>query len=681
MIEDRVSFRTGRLLKTWTALAERYQRFAQPRPDGLPNRRVMLALPTVVILFGILAVGFALNGTSSGEMYERIYSGRDPALIAGHPEKIRSDEWYVNTAWSISQVQQGLPETNRTMPGGMDAALPHDLPRSDWSVVFRPHLWGYLLFDVNHATAFKWWIAALTFIVSGYLFLVTVLPRRPLVAGALSVGFYFSPFFQWWFQTVIFWPMAWAMVTLTAILWAIRARDRGSRWIWAGAVAFLTVVMAMGIYAPFIVPTALVVALFAVGTVIEQKRRGAAWLKLSLQAAPILAAGVLGGAIALIWLHSKQKTIDAFLATSYPGERLTTTGSAPILSGVRTVGSSFSESLFLGDGFLDINSSEAATFFLIGAFLIPVVVWIVARSARAGMVLPWILIAMVGAIVLIVVFCYIPGWNAIAHLLFLDRSMDGRLRLGLGLASFVILAFVMQYLDEERTSAGLRTTLFSVMLFLLAQLAVARVVIHFGGIQLLFENSPFWWLDALASAAAIFFIARRRSTLGAGLFLVIGVLSTSGVNPLYVGVFDLRNAPVTRGIQNIDARHTGTWVGIGGVEISALMMESGVTAFNGMQGAPSRKMWDAIDPTSQYQFSWNRLAGIGWVFGPGEPVVSNPAPDQIISTFDACSKFAQKNVAYVLTSEKVISAQCLSADKSYAAPNQTFTIYRVIPRS
>ncbi|MBK4346463.1 DUF7657 domain-containing protein [Lacisediminihabitans changchengi] len=659
----------------------KYARFALPRPDGLPNRRVLLIFPALVVLFGIIVVGFALNGTSSGEMYGRIYAGNDPALLAGHPELIRSDEWYVNTAWSISQVEQGLPEINRTMPGGMDAALPHDLPRSDWSVVFRPQLWGYLVFDVNHATAFKWWIAALTFIGAAYLFLVTVLPRRPLVAAALSVGFFFSPFFQWWFQTVIFWPMAWALVTMAAMLWAVRSDSRASRWIWAAPVAFLTVVMAMGIYAPFIVPIVLVVALFAIGTVIEQKRRGAAWLALLARAVPILIAGALGAVVTLIWLQTKQTTLNAFLATSYPGERLTPTGSSLLATGARTIGSSFSQSLSLGDGLLNINASEASTFFLIGAFLIPVVVWIVVRAARSRVPLPWTLMAMVGFILLIVAFCYIPGWNAIAHLLFLDRSMDARLRIGLGLASFVILAYVIRYFDDEKSQAGLRISVLSAVLFVLSQLAVALAVIHFGGRATLFRNSPLWWLDALASAAAIFFVARRRPALGTALFLAISVLSTAGVNPVYVGVFDLRNAPVTKGVQRVDAERPGDWVGVGGVETSAILMESGVTAFNGMQGAPSRTMWKEIDPTSQYKYTWNRLAGIGWVFAPGEPVVSNPAADQIVSTFDACSEFAQKHVAYVLSTEKKVTSKCLVADRSFPAPKQTFTIYRVIPKT
>ena len=670
----------SRLHAVWRHVVFRYERFTVPRADNLPTRRVLLAFPAIVLLFGVIVVSFAINGTSSGEMYGKVFAGKDPALIAGQPEIIRSDEWYVNTAWSISQVQQGLPETNHTMPGGMDAALPHDLPRADWSVIFRPQLWGYLFLDVNHATAFKWWIAALTFIAAAYMFLVTVLPRRPVMAAALATGFFFSPFFQWWFQTVIFWPLAWAFVTLTAMLWAVRARTGHSRWIWAVFVAFLTVIMAMGIYAPFIVPVVLLVALFAIGLVIEEKRSGHSWRTLFLHAAPILAAGVTGGVVTLLWLRSKQKVLDGFLATSYPGQRLTETGSAHVATGARTIGSSFSESLSRGNGLLNINASEAATFFLIGAFLIPVVLWIVYRSAKLRAPLPWTLIAMVTFIVIIVAFSYLPGWDAVAHLLFLDRSTDARLRIGLGLASFVMLALIIRHFDDTKTKAGRALSIGSGATFVLSQIAVALAVIHFGGIATLTHDAPTWWLIALISAASIYFIARRRPAIGAALFLVISVTSTITVNPVYIGVFDLRTAPVTQSVQKVNSREVGAWVGIGGVETSAVLMESGVTAFNGMQGAPSLKMWKEIDPTGRYRFNWNRLAGVGWVTGVGEPVVSNPAADQIISTFDACSRFAQKHVDYVLTTDQGITSTCLVAEQAIAAPKETFTIYRVIPR-
>lgn len=656
----------------------RLSRFTEPRPDGLPTVRVLLSLPALLLLFGIVCVSLGLNGTSSGEMYGRLYAGTDSSLLAGHPEKIRSDEWYVNTSWSIAQVQQGLPDRNQTMPGGMDAALPHDLPRADWSVILRPHLWGYLFLDVGHATAFKWWIGALAFIAAAFCFLVTLLPRRPILSASIAVGFYFSPFFHWWFQTVIFWPLAWALVTMTAILWAMRDKSWGSRWAWGAVIAFLTPVMAMGIYAPFIIPVVLVVAFFAIGAIAEQKRKGSTWLEVLKRALPIVIAGALGSAVTLIWLATKSKALAGFLSTSYPGTRLTPTGEGTPLSAARTISSAFTEALTYNNGFLGLNSSESSTFFLIGAFMAPIVGWIAFGTARARQPLPWMLIALVAVLVIFVAFSYLPGWNAIAHFLFLDRTSDSRIRIGLGLASFAILGLILSQLERDRLYLPLWLATATAAVFLISQAGVAAAVWLVEGRDRLWHDAPFWWLYALASAAAIFWFARRRFTLGALAFVLVGVLGTAAVNPVYVGVFDLRKTPVAQAVMELDRSQKGTWVGVGDVETSAILLESGARAFNGVQGAPSATMWRDIDPASLYRYRWNRLAGIRWVPGQGEPQVSNPAPDQILVTFDACSTFAQEHVEYVLSGNPKLGTSCLDSVDSFVVPKQILTIYRVI---
>src|SRR5690349_10986315 len=144
----RASHRWATASRDWVTA---YRAWVRPDPQGLPARRVLLAFPALLLLLGIVLVGIGVNGSSSGEMREYVESGADADLIAGEPQFTRSDEWNVQIVWAIAQVEQGLPVDNQTFPGGMDATVPQDLPRLDWSVAFRPHLLGFLFLDVDHA--------------------------------------------------------------------------------------------------------------------------------------------------------------------------------------------------------------------------------------------------------------------------------------------------------------------------------------------------------------------------------------------------------------------------------------------------------------------------------------------------------------------------------------------------
>jgi len=90
-------------------------------------------------------------------------------------------------------------------------------------------------------------------------------------------------------------------------------------------------------------------------------------------------------------------------------------------------------------------------------------------------------------------------------------------------------------------------------------------------------------------------------------------------------------------------------------------------------------MWKNVDPKSKYHDQWDRLAGVSWIPGKGEPRVANPEPDTIQATFDACSTFAQKHVNYVLSDLSGLTSPCLQRVSSTRVPNSTLTIYDVVP--
>ncbi|MDQ0895425.1 hypothetical protein QFZ26_002980 [Agromyces ramosus] len=291
--------------------------------------------------------------------------------------------------------------------------------------------------------------------------------------------------------------------------------------------------------------------------------------------------------------------------------------------------------------------------------------------------MPWELIGLTTVVFVLLAYLYIPGWDAISKLLLLDLTIAARVRLGLGLASLAMLAYVIRYLDQHRVRAGLLLSVIPAGLFLLSQVAIA--VVAYRAIPAMLEPVPLWWLWALLSAFVIFAVSRRMMRSAAVAFLIITVAGSGLTNPVYVGVYDLRETEPSKEIQRIDEATEGTWVGVGSRVPTAMLLESGVEAFNGFQGAPSDEMWSLIDPASQYEYQWNRLAGVNWTPGDGEPIVSNPVGDQIEVTFDACSEFAQEHVQFVLSDAEGLDPTCLSEVDRFELPDEsTLTIFEVV---
>jgi hypothetical protein len=662
-------------------LRARRARWVEPSASGLPRWPVLWAFPILVVLAFGITVAAGITGSSSGYYYSSVATGSDPALIAGEPRAIRSDEWNIGTPLTIGQVQQGLPEVNESLPGGQNAGIPMDLPRRDWSVIFRPHLVGHLVLGLANAAAWGWWIPLAGLLIAAYLFVVTVLPRRPELAALAAIGLASAPFFQWWFQTVSFWPSAWGLTVMTAVLWAFRSPSRWARWGFASAAGYLTVVMATGIYVPYIVPIALVVLFFVVGSVIGRVRDHVPLRRVLVRVVPIVVAGAVGAAITGAWLFQNRAAVDAFLGTSYPGDRSVPSGSGNALTVARTLASSFSEALVNHNGFLGLNSSEASTFFLFGAFVLPcalVAGFILKR--RGGGRAPWELIGLAAGALLLIAYALVPGWDAIAHLLFLDRTTAVRLRIGLGIAAFAMIPFAVEAVERAGVSRPVRHTgIASATVFLVSQIAIAAAVAVQFGAGGLTQQAPFWWAYALASTASIVLFTLRRTTIAVLLVAVIGLAGAIGVNPLYRGILDLRPTKVAQGIVKVDPHREGEWVAVGSGLPTALLIEDGMHTFSGTQGAPSEVMWRQVDPHDTYRYAWNRLGTVRWEFGTGEPVVDNPAPDVIRATLDACSAFAQSRIRYVVTDLASPESPCLRPVKTYVLPHSSIRIFEVVP--
>jgi hypothetical protein len=632
------------------------------------QRQIVWGLAAYFVLFTLL-VAFGINGSSSSLLYGSFHPGTDPGLIAGQPRPIRSDEWLVVTPLIISQVQNGLPAVSDIFPGGMDASIVWDLPYRDWSVLLRPHMWGFFALPLDNAFAFKWWLPFFVLTAAGYV-LLTVLWRRPLAAFAVAGLFAVSPFMQWWFLPNTFWPPAAALAACAAVLVLLDHPHGWWRWPVGVGTAYLVALAVITLYPPFLIPCIIAAVGFAFGAVLS--KRELSWRERLRRLIPLAVGAVAACVVTAIFLAQRSATVHKVLSTVYPGQRLTPTGTGvPWLS---TFAGVFGQGLRASDqtGFSG-NSSEGSSFLFLGMYLIPVVIWLLVRQWRRGQT-DWLLLGTVLSLATLLAFVYVPGWDVVAHILLLDRTTATRSLVGIGVSSMLLLGLVVHRLAAERRRAPWWIVVAVVVLVVAQHLAVLGELQRHAPQVLAVVGE--WPVMLVLLTGALVLFARSRPLPAALLAAVVALMVAGWVNPIHRGVVDLRSTNIGEAIAQTEKAHPGAWVGVGGADVMAVLRESGVEAYSGVQPYPSAEMWKDLDPTSSNVAAWNRYAHVNWTLSPDAPEITVPQADVLLLRFDSCAAFEQRYVKYVLTAQPVQQG-CVRLVRSIPESGTSFYIYAV----
>jgi hypothetical protein len=657
----------------------RFDRLVLPRASGLPNLIVLLVIPALFFLVVGTLTALGISGSSTGVYWSMFGTGTDPSLLLGGPRGIRSDEWLVQSSWVISQAQQGFPLVNQTFPGGMDSTVQNDLPSWDWSTLFRPHVWGYLLFPLDQGMAVRWWLPALALITSTYIFVVSVLPKRPLTAAMLALGLLYSPIFQWWFLPTTLWPVALAFTAMTALVWAFKTKRVWVNAAWAALTGYFAVATAMSIYVPYMIPALYVIIFFAIGVVVSEKTSGRFTLpQIAKQFFPLLLAAVGALVVMGAWIITRLETITAVTSTVYPGQRLELTGTLNEPNELAAFFSGPFQRVLQGGipGIFAPNQSESAAPLLLVLFLLVAFAWAAFSPSRVRIAgVDWMLVSVIACTMFFTAFLVIPNWDSVAHIIAVDRTVAARARLAFAVLGVAGATLLIHRIERTQSKVWWPVALLSAIAAVTASLIVADYMRTVGSPVPTSGNA--WIVVTALFALSILFLCRGQAFFGSAALLVASLLIGFQVNPFYLGVFDLRDTKMGQEIAQIsETEPDAEWVGVGGIVPTAMLVESGVRAYNGMQTSPSDEMWDEIDPDGKYEFESNRLANVNWTPGTGEPAVAIPVRDQIVVSFDSCSEFAQENVDYVL-SDIELGQTCLSEFDKEIEGTSVLWIYEV----
>lgn len=295
---------------------------------------------SLVLVVYLLMTIFSLSGSSVG-----VFSNDSSKVITserlGIPREIRSDEWLVNTSFTVAQYQAGYPRVNQNIGQGQDMSVALDVPYKEWSILFKPQNLFFFILPFSNAFAAKWWFSLVVMLLGTYGLSMSLLKNRKdrrLISSLLSIATSFNPMLIWWYQSATSPPLTIGYLMILATLYIKSLADNDNTpSVWqniktkSGALkilssAYFATCWALLMYPPFQIAAALGFCFFLVGYTLnslkEYSIRPLEKMELLLKKlTPLLIGGLITTIIVLIFIKTRFGVIEALQNTIYPGKR------------------------------------------------------------------------------------------------------------------------------------------------------------------------------------------------------------------------------------------------------------------------------------------------------------------------------------------------------------------------
>ncbi len=590
--------------------------------------RVFLLLAALAVVY----IGLALHQSSIG-YWEHMYPEREvaQAIALGSAKSVRSDEWNTMTPWALSQVSHGFPQSNPNVGAGQ-SPLMIGLPVAGWPLFIQPKFWGLWALDVDHGFS-VWWAYKTLGLLTAFFWMLLILSRGNTtlsLAGALWVlG---SSYTQWWLSSNITDMLLSFALAVIGGHYLLLAKHWARIFAGAALIWFSFSSAVLQLYPPFQVPLGLLVVFILGGTLLQLDNIGR-MTALRWRVAALAGCLVACSVTLFLFYLDTQQTVDATLATVYPGRRVAAGGDLPLFR----LFYGYFEGFRLSQDSLPLpptNASEAASFVLVFPFLFAL---LDVRSllARSNAVLCAVLLY-----ILIVV-----GWTSLAMPEFArmllaktgwSLSPGPRGVIGIGIAS--VIATVMAVEGLRSGKLKLRADLPMVVILVATISTVGLYGFYLRSLDPVFFTGARILGGIMLCVMFVASIAYGSSRLfAAAVAFVIAIPML--VNPLQSGISSISGKPVLLQAVRLSGGENQKWLVIGDFVVAQGLKANGLAVVGGSQFLPEPKMIEALDPALANKSVWNRYAHFIFRSRPGttKPIFVSPQGDVVEVSVDVCS--------------------------------------------
>lgn len=604
----------------------------------------------------LLAVAFKISGSSLG-MWSIMLPENADTPFWGIPRSLRSDEFSVGTLFQLSQSHNSYAPISEILRGDLtDVRMVYGA--ACWSVItlFRPVLWGYLLFGFEFGLAFAWSAKLCLMVLVSFDCAFLIIKSKPL-SFLFSCLLCFSPLIQWWGTgEVILYGQALVLLLDRALF----TQKRNIRIIALAAIAWLCGCYIMLMYPAWMVPFFFIFALMGVFRTTEYCQT----LKSNNQH-PVLAWSLIdtfvlvscllisAGLIFLSFFQSSE-AMTSVMNTVYPGARFETGGSGlPELF-------SYAISLFYAfDSPLVSNECEIATilcFFPLGT-LASLLCFIKRRD--------WQLFLLTALQLFFLAFAFIGFPSFLSRMTLMYNVPVLRLLFPIG---YLELLLFLISVEKAKESQGNNSSIDYLSIILIIGLILSSAFQIFILLSAKYLVARMLYLLMLILFCLFSCLSFRSYILGkkcTGLFVAFaicfGVIPGLCINPVQIGAAPITDtnleALVNQFVEESD--YSDKWVVDGSWTVANLCAAYGAPVINSTNAYPDLARWNSIDENNENECAYNRYAHvIANVFAPSTSF--NSTQDDLFTVNLTEDDLRQLNVKYVMSSRDLTE---FSSDK------------------
>lgn len=595
------------------------------------GRHVFHMLFDYRIVIGAVVVAaltvFKISGSSIALWAETLASDDVNGVLFGIPRGIRSDEFLVNTPLAFSQEWTGYSAVSILLRGAStDVTMIYAQPCWAFATLFRPFLWGYLLFGSEMGLAFFWSARLVVlFLVSIEMGMLLSCGRKGVsIAFAMLVAF--STVVQWWFavngiaELLIF-----GQGLVLTLHHYLRTESMRVRIMQAILLSWMATGYLMVIYPAWQIPFFYIFLAAGIGDIVEwcrgiEKKERSSEL---LRALPLLLLAIVLVAIfAAVSIVPVLDIVQTTMDTEYPGHRYDYGGGSVnqytsveiLFMWIPSIFNSLQASLS------QINASELSGFYslfplgvcfgIIGQFL----------TRKKGRPCSPVIIALLFAELILLIYVVIGLPVPIAEMSLLASSRGIRAAQIIGYAELSIVIATISTVTgntleaegtgnvkcRDRSSMRIIVSgVITISLYLLLCVYMGHVVFD---LRWAFTGLI---VAAVGLTALVVLLACSNRKYDYVLPVCVAIIAISGLcaNPVQIGAGPLVDSEAYDAIRQMAGQDDALWAGDNS-SLGQLCVAAGAPCVNSINTYPELERWSQIDPKCQYRDVYNRYAHI-----------------------------------------------------------------------